>query len=323
MTKLQTLTAYKCSFCYLGRNNPIIDDVRDNIKSGEKPKYNLSDFLSDYKSYTEKMATGKNTDRAIMLDKPPSVTDVSDTVKRMYISPLAGKQGAPVRVYKTSTEKSYDFNADSAALYNHNIFFYESEESIIAIFHRQNGSGCKSVFLETANNAIHNKGLKLDMQLILPLKDALSPKNATATKITLQYCRDKISSDIADNLSNKKKKKTHTLIREIGINLEVPDNNRTRDIFHLFQSGELSKDVAFAQIKNECAAADDSYNDAEVVLKFGTHKKRAQWGDIENLFGTRDITELLKADFAITHDFLISLSKMTDNYFFEINGELP
>jgi hypothetical protein len=322
MEKLQTLTAYKCSFCYLGRNNPVIEDVRYKIKSGENPKYNIYDFLCDYKSYAEKMATGKNTDRAIMLDIEPIVTDISDSIRRIYISPRAGKQGAPVRVYKRSTEKSYDFNADSAALYNHNIFFYESENNIVAIFHRQNGSGCKSVFLETANNAIHSKGLKLDMQLILPLKDALSPENATATKITLQYCREKVSSDIADNLSNKKKKKTHTLIREIGINLEVPDNGKTREIFRLFQTGKLPKDVAFAQIKNECAAADDSYNDAEVVLKFGSHKKRTQWSEIENLFGTRDITKSLKTDLAITHNFHISLSNLSDNYFFEIEGEL-
>lgn len=63
--------------------------------------------------------------------------------------------------------------------------FLSKSDSIIAIFHRQNGSGCKSVFLETANKAIKSRGIKLEMELIMPMSNSVI--DATPTKITLQY----------------------------------------------------------------------------------------------------------------------------------------
>lgn len=62
------------------------------------------------------------------------------------IVPYAGKQGKPFKIIKTSNGKKYNFGADSAALYEHKIFVYESTSATVVIFHRQNGSGCKSVF---------------------------------------------------------------------------------------------------------------------------------------------------------------------------------
>ena len=73
---------------------------------------------------------------------------------------MAGKQGQPMTVVKQTTGKRYSFGVDSAALYNYHIFVYEDDDSIIAVFHRQNSSGCKSVFLETANNILKAQRLK-------------------------------------------------------------------------------------------------------------------------------------------------------------------
>ena len=67
MRKTETLTAYRCKFDYLRRNNPLLEEQRDSIKSGQLPQYTLSDFINDYVASTSKLAIGVNSDRAIQL----------------------------------------------------------------------------------------------------------------------------------------------------------------------------------------------------------------------------------------------------------------
>lgn len=202
MARVDTLTAYYCKFSYLQRNNPLINDLKNEIKSGKSPSFTFSDFISLYSDNSYKLLIGKNTDRAIELSKDRIDSRNLANTKCWYISPIAGKQGQPITVIKRSTGKKYDFGSDAAALYNYHLFVYESDDNIIAVFHRQNGSGCKSVFLETANNILKEKGLKLEMELIVPLSDVA--EDITPTKITLQYIEANASSDAADNIRKKK-----------------------------------------------------------------------------------------------------------------------
>ena len=163
MARTETLTAYRCKFSYMQRNNPLIDECREDIKLGKAPEFTFSDFVTMYTENTNGVLIGKNSDRAIGLTNDRISTNESDGIDFWYISPLAGKQGQPMTVFKRSTGKKYDFGADATALYNYHMFVYEDNGEIIIIFHRQNGSGCKSVFLETANNILKTKGLKLEM----------------------------------------------------------------------------------------------------------------------------------------------------------------
>ena len=199
MATVETLTAYKCKFSYLQRNNPLIEEQREAIKSGEKPEYSFSDFVVAYQSYAANMAIGENTDRAIILTEEKITRREKDGVRVWDLSPSAGKQGKPVTVIKKSSGRKYDFGSDSAALYEYHIFVYENDDDLYMIFHRQNGSGCKSVFLETANKAIKDRGLKLDMELVVPLSDGID--DAATIKLTLQYAKQDISSDVAENIS--------------------------------------------------------------------------------------------------------------------------
>jgi len=224
--------------------------------------------------------------------------------------PCSGKQGKPVTVMKTSTLKEYNFGADAAALYDHHIFVYESSDSIIAIFHRQNGSGCKSVFLETANKVLKPKGLKLEMDLFVPISESLS--NATPTKITLQYTRTISSSDVADNYNGRKKRKQ--VIRDLGMNLEVTDNNNIINIFRNMQLGKIEQEAAFALIKAECPNADE-YNDAEIKLRIGKSNKTLKWNEFERFFGSHDISESLRAVYKKPADFIPALTKLADEYY--------
>lgn len=157
MARIDTLTAYSCKFSYLQRNNPLIEEQRDAIKNGEQPDFGLSDFLELYSEYAQNLAIGENTDRAIMMVKDQIAPFSYEGSNCWHIVPSAGKQGRPVTVIKTSNGKRYDFGADSAALYDHHVFCYSEGKHIVMIFHRQNGSGCKSVFLETANKLLKEK----------------------------------------------------------------------------------------------------------------------------------------------------------------------
>lgn len=312
MAMIETLTAYKCKFSYLKRNNPLIEEQREAIKAGEEPDYSFSDFISTYQTYTENLAIGENTDRAIILSEDKISEKENAGIKMWHLAPSAGKQGKPVTVIKKSSGKKYDFGSDSAALYEYHIFVYESEDGIYAIFHRQNGSGCKSVFLETANKAIKLEGLKLEMDLIVPMIDGI--KDATATKITLQFTKQDKSSDVADNINGSRKKH---IIRDLGLNLEASENKEVLGIFKKMQAGKIGQAEAFAQIKAEFKGSDD-YNDAEVRLRVGSRHRTVQWNEFESIMGTYDISNALHEAFKISHDFVGELTKLVDEYYKDI-----
>lgn len=311
MARIETLTAYKCKFSYLQRNNPLIEEQRDAIKAGEEPMFSFSEFIDTYQTFAEQLTIGENSDRAIVLSKEKIFETEDAGVKMWHLEPSAGRQGKPITVMNKSGER-HDFGVDSAALYEYHIFVYENNNGIYAIFHRQNGSGCKSVFLETANKAIKSKGLKLEMELIVPMMDGI--ENATATKITLQYTKQDKSSDVADNINGCKRK---LIIRDIGLNLEACENSKILGIFNRMKSGNLNQVEAFAQIKAEITDSDD-YNDAEVKLRFGSRSRSVQWNDFENIMGTHDISTALHEAYNISHDFVGELTKLSNEYYEEI-----
>lgn len=310
MARVDTLTAYKCKFRYMQRNNPLIEEQREEIKSGNEPTLTFEDFISLYSENSDKILIGKNSDRAIGLSKRRISSRTLNKTKSWYISPIAGKQGQPMTVVKRSTGKRYDFGSDAAALYNYHLFVYENENGIIAIFHRQNGSGCKSVFLETANNILKEKGIKLEMDLIVPLSD--TTRDVTPTKITLQYIEENPSSDVADNLRKRK-----TIIRDVGLNLEVRDNSKVASIMHNMQLGKISKEAAFVQIKEEVKSIGE-FNDAEVRFKIGRRTRNVSWNEFENIVGIHDISEELHSAYKRTNNFVEELTKLSDRYYYEI-----
>ena len=162
---------------------------------------------------------------------------------------------------------AYNYGSDTAALYNHHVFFYQKSDSIIVIFHRQNGSGCKSVFLETANKAIKSRGIKLEMELIMPMSNSVI--DATPTKITLQYKKDVISSDVADNIGKHKKS---YLVRELGLNLSVNENNSTTDEAGINHDYPV---MLFSYDKN-----DTNYEEPEA---FNSEHLGGNYGEIEKI----------------------------------------
>lgn len=292
----------------------MIDDQREAIKAGEDPDYSFPEFMEDYLDYTKKYAIGEHTDRAISLESSLVKKRKIDDVNVRHIMPNAGKQGKPV-ILMNQSGKKHKYGPENAALYGYHIFVYENSDDIIVIFHRQNGSGCKSVFLETANKAIRSKGIKLDMTLIIPLIDEVDNSEVHPTKITLQFTRQYISSDIADNIDGPQKKQ---VIRELVLNLEEPENFNILNIVRRFLDGDCDRANAFALIKNELHDADD-YDDAELKMKIGSNRYRTVgWSDFEKIIGTHDITQRLYEAWSTSHDFEGELSVLADEYYGEI-----
>lgn len=318
MAKIETLTAYKCKFSYLKRNNPLIEKQREEIKAGKEPDYSFSNFITTYQAFTRGLAIGENSDRAIILSSEKITEKNKEGLKIWHLVPSAGKQGKPVTVIKRTSGEKYTFDSDSAALYEYHIFIYENDSGLYAIFHRQNGSGCKSVFLETANKALKPDGLKLEMDLVFPMSDGKN--DVTATKITLQYTKPYISSDIADNLRSTQKKH---IIRDLGLNLEANDNKTILGIIKRMQSGKISRPEAFALIKAELKDSVD-YNDAEVNIRVGKSSKKVKWDEFESIMGTHDITIALHDACNISNDFIGELTKLAYEYYEDIisSGEV-
>lgn len=317
MAKIKTLSAYKCTFSYLQRNNPLKEELHDKIKADVPPEYTFSDFIDDFCKSTSSLAMGEVTERAIMLPEE-NIYPLSskNSVKKWRIVPYAGKQGKPFRIIKTSTGKKYDFGSDSAALYEHNMFVYQDENTAVVIFHRQSGSGCKSVFLEVANKMLREKGIKLDMELYLPL---ISPDDidVTPTKLQLQFVRDEISTDIAEN---KRKRKQREVVKELGLNLASYENSVIKDILRHVQTGKIDRTVAFARIKSECSDAED-YNDAKVFFRIGKRTCPVQWNEFDSILGVYDITDRLHEKFKSSGDFIGALTELSDEYYNSIVAE--
>lgn len=316
MARIETLTAYKCSFTYLKRNNPLKEEVKELIKAETPPDYDWNSFVSDFCEYTASLVVGKITERAILLPAENiHQRESSDGLNKWRIVPYAGKQGKPFRIIKTSTGQKYDFASDSAALYEHNIFLYQSSESAIAIFHRQSGSGCKSVFLEVANKMLREKGIKLEMELYLPLISAGA--DVQATKLQLQYVRNIETSDVAERVHNKRKVE---VIQELGLNLESQENSIVKNILQDMKLGRISQDIALARIKQNYPNS-EIYNDAEIYIRIGKRHQKIPWSEFDSLFGNYDITERLHSKFRSSGDFIGSLTELSDEYYNSIIAE--
>lgn len=313
---VEILTAYKCTFTYLQRNSPLKEELKDKIKKGEMPDYTCSSFVEDYSKFTSDLVVGESTERAIFLPvEKVHKRYASNDTNRWILEPYAGKQGKPFKIIKTSTGKKYDFGSDSAALYEHKIFIYETGKSFVIIFHRQNGSGCKTVFLETANQMLRKKGIKLEMELYLPLMDIRN--DVIPKKITLQYIQNEISTDVAENMSKRKKLKS---IRDLSLNLEFNENSSILNIIKQMMNGQIDKDVAFARIKIECSDSKD-YNDAELAIKIGKRSQKVKWSEFDSILGIYDITEELHQKYTTSKDFIKSLTQIVDNYYESIRLE--
>jgi len=307
----------------MARNNPVdTGEMKEAIKSGDKPDYSLSAFIDDYISAASSLAVGHNANRAIQLTQITSTSALPNDILRIHLQPQAGKHGEPITVVENATNQRHRYGKDDAALYDHDVFFYENNENIIAIFYRRGTSGCKTVFFETANDALRPKGMKLEMSLIVPLNQTHALENATPSQVSIQWLVSKEpSSDIADDIAgNGSSKKKTKWIQKLTIDLKQSQSSSIKSIVERFTRGQIDKDTAFAEIKTKSLLPDniDNFNDAFIQYNLGGRKIKTVWfGEIENQIGTYDITNSLR-----TADLANSLLECADAYYDKIVEEI-
>lgn len=313
MVRAETLTAYACEFNYLKRNNPLYDELREKIEAGEKPLITIEEFLTIYTNYMSdkvgNLVIGENADRAITLDYDNIDRVNNEYINRWHLIPCAGRQGKPVMVVDKDSGEKHNYDDNTAALYEHNVFMYEKDGLIIAIFHRQSGSGCKGVFLETVNKSLKTIGVKLEMNVIVPLMEQYNL--GQPLKLKLQYVRKTKSSDIADHMI---KSKRGNISRELILDLKDREYSGIWSIINKVKNGKLDKDIAFASIKAELTNVDE-YNDADVVFKVGNKERIVPWDNVERALGEYDITEKINLAQEVSGDYLKELIKLADEYY--------
>ena len=100
MAKVETLTAYKCTFSYMQRNNPLKEELKDKIKSGIPPEYTFHNFIDDFSKFTSSSAIGIITERAISLPEENIYPRESKNgVSKWRIVPYAGETGKAIPDY--------------------------------------------------------------------------------------------------------------------------------------------------------------------------------------------------------------------------------
>lgn len=306
-----SLTAYKLEFSYRKRNNPLKEELRKEIANNEMPNIHLSDLLSSVISKSNSQAYLKANGFAFKLTKIERY-EPFENGQKYVILPDAGKSDLPFTVYKENGYGPYHYGAGAASTYSHNIYLYEFPDATFMICHRKGRSGCKTVLTNVFNVVLKEKGIKLETSIILPVKaDCL--EQYKPQKLILKY-RGKESSDIADHLSKKQKNK-EIIIREVSLALEVSDNAAINKILGDRITNKITKEAAFAEIKNELNY--DKYNDADVVFKIGKVKRAVKWDNLEDLFEGKDITEDLEK---MGGEHEINISKCADNYVQEIRS---
>ena len=320
MTQTHSLTAYRCKFSFMERNNPVdTEEMKESIKNGDIPKYSLGEFLQDYIDSVSSLSIGQNSDRAIQLTQITSTLTIGDGSYRTHIQPQAGKHGEPLIVLEKATNKQHKYTPDDAALYDYNVFFYEKADDVIAIFHRKGTSGCKTVFLETANNVLRLKGLNMKMELVVPLNSHRLSNDGTPSEVILRWSESvSKSTDIAENINKGKgkgKPKTKA-VQTMIINLKSDKSNPIMRIIDNLRGGKIDNATAFAEISTKYLGDENraNFNDAQINLKIGNKiVSKIKFGEIEDQLGAYNITDSVKAS-----DLVASLTKCSDDYYMKI-----
>lgn len=70
------------------RNNPLIDEYREDIKLGKQPEFTFDDFISLHIENSNDLLIGKNSDRAIELTNDRISEDTFGGIKFWHIHHL-------------------------------------------------------------------------------------------------------------------------------------------------------------------------------------------------------------------------------------------
>lgn len=307
---VQSITAYRCRICKKYRNEDLL------VKSDEnKEPLDLKAMLYAFFDYIKKCQIDRYTSRALLLSQSAEKKMLEESIIRLHIQPNAGKalENFAVVNYETNEVKGYK-GEEHSAVYTHNVMFYLKEDTNVFVFHHYGQSGCKTAFLNTFNDFLAPMGLMAHFDVLLSNEMFNNSTKYVPEKISLITTYSDVSTDKADNLGSKPRKKIE---QETIISLNAPRAENVKRWFQNITAKQPSIDeLKTVLIKDEFPG---NFEDAKLTLKFGKVRRRVSLSDFTGVIAEYDITDKLElyADGSVKKD---SLYEIVDAYalqFFE------
>ncbi len=307
---IETLMAYECHFEYKKRCNKHYEEQKEAIKRGERPEYSFEQFIEDYKGFTELYAVGYSNRAISFGDNRVNFIDTGD-YKQWIIKAGAGQEGLHMQVVKKDNRETIDYpGQNTASLFDNMIFIYEGDNGVVAIFHRRNGSGCKSVFHETANKMLDDLGYRLEMVPIVPTQ-AGHLNTIVPLEIELSYNKIIRSTDIADNIEGRKEN-----VKKVIYNLQVVENRSFKEIIKEVIEGNTDPEDGFALLFDNLE--DDEEGEAIISVLDGKSHRRVSYDEINSFIGSYDITDEMNIFRDDKQKLAEKLLSLANNYYEEI-----
>lgn len=306
----QSLTAYQCRISPKYRTENLLISSEES-----KATINLFGLLKKYFEYIKTSKVDAYTNRTILLEGKAEEVVVNDSVQRLVIHPKAGKANENFTVVEHTTNKITVFSGENnSAIYGHNVFCYQKGEENVLIFHRHGQSGCKTAFQNTFNGFLAQQGLVCHLEVMVSNGMFEGRERYVPEKLSLLTTYSDISSDAADNIGKKKRKKVE---QEVIISLNAP---RAGNVV-AFLRGITKKQPSIDELKSVLVKDEYPYqfDDAKLTLKFGQVRRKISLSEFSGLIAEYDITDDLEyyADGTIQKDKLYALADQYALSFFE------
>lgn len=314
---IHTLTAYKISFDYIRRNNPLKESLSESISAGESPSISIGEVLHLLieKTSANDFELLSNNGKVILLNDILAENCFGESGKRLRIEPYAGKRDIPTRMVNLSDKekKVYDFGREWSSTYRHYVFIYIIADQCYAVFHRKGGSGCKTIFNAAINQLLRSSGIKMEMAWIPPADSNLEDAMCSYEKVTFLYEEGK-TSDEADDLHRKTKK---VIVKELTLNLRNERFPSVSRLLKRYQLKEIGKTDALTSLVREAGAFSEC-NNAKITVKLGKSRRIIEWDDFENLISGYDITDKVSG---YGEAFVSSLTACSDEFILSLVGK--
>lgn len=284
---IQSITAYECRICKKYHDENLLVKSEENLKP-----LDLKTYLEKFFDYINKHKIDTYTSKMLLLDQPSDFKELDDSVIRLHIQPKAGKASEDFSVVDRRKDEAHKFRGELySAIYAYHVFFYLKGNKNIFIFHRYGRSGCKTVFLNLFNEFLKKEGLvaHLDVKMSNKLFDEVS--NCDVKRLHLITTYNVESSDKADNIGNKSKKKIES---ETILSLDAPRARCIQEWFAKMHQPSVNE-LRSVLIKNDYNCKDD-FQVAKVTVKLGNITRKISLEEFSGMIAEYDITDKIQFD---------------------------
>lgn len=280
-----SFTAYQCRICEKYRTENLLIKTEEN----DEP-WDLSELLDQYFEYIKKSKIDEYTSRTILLERGKEDSKIDEETRRIVVHPKAGKANEDFTVVAHDTNAITRFDGSkNSAIYSHSVFCYLKGEKNVFIFHRYGQSGCKTAFQNTFNTFLSSKGLVCHLDVLASDGMFEGHEKYHPEKLSLITTYEDLSSDPADNIGKKKRKKIE---QEVIIALNAPKaSNVVEYLRNITRKQPTITELKSVLIKDSFT---DQFDDAKLTLKFGQVRRKISLSEFSGLIAEYDITNELE-----------------------------